>query len=134
MIDPSGDVQGQAGILNALQGELAQAMVERDMILSYADAKDQRVVQADRRIDAISDRIEAERDAMESGGVDGALPDVVGALRGAPGRPRDRQHRLYPRARRASPPPRPQARRQSRYLAPHIQPTLAAGIALSAAR
>ena len=32
IIDPSGDVSGQAGIVNALQSELAKAMVERDML------------------------------------------------------------------------------------------------------
>ena len=77
MIDPSGDVKSQAGIVVALQSELAKAMVERDMLTSYADAKDQRVVQADRRIGAIKDRIEAERASVTGG--DDALPDVVGA-------------------------------------------------------
>ena len=50
MIDPSGDVSGQVGIVDVLQSALARAMVERDMLTSYADAKDQRVVQADRRM------------------------------------------------------------------------------------
>ena len=35
IVDPSGDVAGQTGLLNALQTELAQALVERDMLLSY---------------------------------------------------------------------------------------------------
>jgi capsular polysaccharide transport system permease protein len=124
MIDPSGDVQGQVGILNALQAELARAMVERDMILSYADAKDQRVVQADRRITAISGRIEAERNAMESGGVDGTLPEVVGqyeALRVD----LEIASTAYTHALAGLAASETEARRQSRYLAAHIQPTLA---------
>ena len=52
---------GQAGLLNALQSELAQALVERDMLSTYADEGDQRMLQANRRIDAIGARIEAER-------------------------------------------------------------------------
>ena len=65
------------------QAELARAMVDRDMLTSYADAKDQRVIQADRRITAIQDRIEAERAAVTDGGAigsrgggDGAWPGV----------------------------------------------------------
>jgi capsular polysaccharide transport system permease protein len=124
IIDPSVDVSSQAGILNALQSELARAMVERDMILSYADAKDQRVVQADRRIDAISKRIEAERDGMESGGVKDALPEVVGdyeALR----TDLEIASTAYTRTLAGYAAAEAEARRQSRYLAPHIQPTLA---------
>jgi capsular polysaccharide transport system permease protein len=124
IIDPSGDVQGQVGIVNALQSELAKAMIERDMILSYADAKDQRVVQADRRIAAISGRIEAERDGMESGGVPNALPDVVGeyeALR----TDLEIASRAYTHTLAGLAAAEAEARRQSRYLAPHIQPTMA---------
>jgi capsular polysaccharide transport system permease protein len=124
IIDPSVDVRSQAGILSALQSELARAMVERDMILTYADAKDQRVIQADRRIDAVSRRIEEERDAMESGGVKDALPEVVGeyeALR------TDLQiaSTAYTRTLGGYVAAEASARRQSRYLAPHIQPTMA---------
>ena len=61
LVDPTADVAGQIGLLNALQGELAKAMVERDELLTFAGADDQRVLQADRRIDAINERIEAER-------------------------------------------------------------------------
>lgn len=60
IVDPKADVEGQMGLLGALQGELAQALVERDTILSYADATDHRVTQVARRIDAIRLRIEAE--------------------------------------------------------------------------
>jgi capsular polysaccharide transport system permease protein len=124
IIDPSGDVQSQVGIVNALQAELAKAMIERDMILTYADSKDQRVVQADRRISAISDRIQAERDGMESGGVEGALPDVVGryeALRVD----LEIVSTAYTHALAGVAASEAEARRQSRYLAPHIQPTMA---------
>jgi len=124
IIDPSGDVRTQAGILSALQSELARSMVDRDMILTYADTKDQRVAQADRRIDAISKRIEEERNAMESGGVKDALPEVVGdyeALR------TDLQiaSTAYTRTLAGYVAAEASARRQTRYLAPHVQPTMA---------
>jgi capsule polysaccharide export protein KpsE/RkpR len=64
IVDPSADVAGQMGLLNALQGELAQALVERDMLLSFVGEDDQRVIQAGRRVDAITGRIEAERASL----------------------------------------------------------------------
>jgi capsular polysaccharide transport system permease protein len=124
MIDPSGDVAGQAGLLNALQGELAQALVERDMLLSYADPADQRVVQAERRIAAIEKRIEAERSSLQAGGTTSALPEVVGAYE---------ELRVdlefastaYTQAMAGLAAAQAEASRQSRYLVPHVQPTLA---------
>ena len=53
MIDPSADVAGQMGLLGALQQELVKAMVERDELLSFVGEGDQRVIQAQRRIDAV---------------------------------------------------------------------------------
>lgn len=123
-VDPTADVSGQAGLLNALQGELAKAMVERDELLSYADPADQRVQQTDRRIAAVRERIEAERNALSVGGVAGSMPEVVGdyeelevdleIARTA------YTHALAGRAAAEA-----MAQRQSRYLVPHIQPTLA---------
>ena len=78
IVDPSGDVAGQAGLLNALQAELAQALVERDVLLSFVGEDDQRVIQADRRITAVEGRIEAERASLGVSGAQGALPEVVG--------------------------------------------------------
>ena len=96
------------------------------MILSYADTKDQRVVQADRRIDAISkaDRGRARHGDGERRRSKDALPDVVGdyeALRVD----LEIASTAYTHTLGGSPPPRPQAQRQTRYLAPHIQPTMA---------
>jgi capsular polysaccharide transport system permease protein len=124
IVDPSGDVAGQTGLLNALQSELAQALVERDMLLSYADAEDQRVLQANRRIDAVEGRIEAERASLGVSGTEGALPDVVGRyeellvdLEFA--------NTAYTQTLGGLAAARAEARRQSRYLAPHIEPTTA---------
>jgi capsular polysaccharide transport system permease protein len=112
------------GLLGALQGELAKAMVERDQLLSFVGEDDQRVIQAERRIDAIDKRIEAERTALGVGGDDTALSDVVGAFE---------EQRVdlefastaYTQALAALTAARAEARRQSRYLAPHVAPTAA---------
>jgi capsular polysaccharide transport system permease protein len=124
MVDPSADAAGQSGLLNALQGQLAQALVERDTLLSYVSETDQRVVQANRRIDAITARIEEERGNLGVVGVEGTLPDVIGAyeeLRVD----LEFANATYTQALAALSAARAEARRQSRYLAPHIQPTLA---------
>ena len=94
------------------------------MLLSYVDDEDQRVVQADRRIDAVDGRIEAERASLGVSGTAGALPEVVGRyeellvdLEFA--------NTAYTQTLAGLAAARAEARRQSRYLAPHIQPTLA---------
>jgi capsular polysaccharide transport system permease protein len=124
IVDPAADVAGQTGLLNALQGELAQSLVERDMLLSYADPTDQRVIQVNRRIDAITGRIEAERQNLGVAGVEGTLPEIIGAY----------EEQLvdlefastaYTQALANLAAARAEARRQSRYLAPHVEPTRA---------
>jgi capsular polysaccharide transport system permease protein len=124
MVDPSGDAAGQSGLLNALQSQLAQALVERDMLLTYAGETDQRVVQATRRIDAITARLEEERTTLGVVGVESTLPEVIGAyeeLRVD----LEFANTTYTQALGGLTAARAEARRQSRYLAPHIQPTLA---------
>ena len=126
IVDPTADVAGQMGLLNALQGELAQAMVERDELLAFAGPDDQRVIQVNRRIDAIGERIEAERDLARHRrrrGA-GALPRwsaPTRSCRSTWSSPTPPIPRRWPGSTAA----RAEARRQSRYLAPHIQPTVA---------
>jgi capsular polysaccharide transport system permease protein len=124
MIDPSGDVAGRSGLLNALEAELAQALVERDMLLSYAQAGDQRVAQADRRIDAITRRIEAERESVLSGAATGSLPELVGAYEELKV-DLEFASTAYTQGLAGLAAARAEASRQSRYLVPHVQPTLA---------
>jgi capsular polysaccharide transport system permease protein len=129
MVDPQADVEGQMGLLTALQEELAKALVERDMLLTYAEPADQRVKQAERRIIAISDRIEDERanlgvpDAVASGR-GGAMPEVVGDFE-ALKVDLEFASQAYTQALANLTLARAEARRQSRYLAAHVEPTLA---------
>jgi capsular polysaccharide transport system permease protein len=124
IVDPTADVAGQMGLLSALQAELAQALVDRDVLTSYAVESDQRVIQADRRIDAITSRIEDERASLDLTGVSGSLPEVVGRyeellvdLEFA--------NAAYTQTLAGLAAARAEARRQSRYLAAHVRPTLA---------
>ena len=124
IVNPTADVAGQMGLLSALQAELAQALVGRDVLLSYAAEGDQRVIQAERRIAAITARLEDERSSLDLTGVTGSLPEVVGRyeellvdLEFA--------NTAYTQTLAGLAAARAEARRQSRYLAPHVRPTLA---------
>lgn len=124
LVDPTADVAGQAGLLNALQAQLAQALVDRDMLSTYAAEGDQRMIQANRRIDAITERIDSERGTLGVEGVAGSLPDVLSSyeeLRVD----LEFANAAYTQALAGLAAARAEAGRQSRYLAPHIQPTLA---------
>ena len=127
LVDPTADVAGQMGLLSALQGELAKAMVERDQLLSFVGETDQRVVQAERRIAAIERRIDAERGTLGVSGASGtetALADVVGTYEELKV-DLEFTSTAYTQAMAALAAARAEARRQSRYLAAHVLPTTA---------
>jgi len=126
LVEPGGDVAGQMSLVNALQGELARAMVQRDELLSFVGGDDPRVIQAERRIDAIQKRIDAERRAVGDGdgGTDGSLTDVVGTFEELKV-DLEFANAAYTRALAAETAASAEARRQTRYLAPHVLPTAA---------
>lgn len=124
IVDPSADVAGQMGLLNALQSELAGALVQRDMLRSYADESDQRMTQANRRITAITDRIASERQNLGVGGDGDALPEIVASYEELR-IDTEFANRAYVETLAGLAAARAEARRQSRYLAAHVEPTLA---------
>lgn len=126
LVDPTADVAGQMGLLSALQGELAKAMVERDQLLSFVGPDDQRVVQAERRIDAIEKRIDAERGELGAAapGSETALADVVGTYEELKV-DLEFANNAYVQGLAALAAARAEAGRQSRYLAAHVLPTKA---------
>lgn len=124
IVDPQADVEGQMGLLNALQSELVQTLVERDMLLTYAKADDQRVAHANRRADAVGARIEAEREKLGLAGDTRAMAALLGryeALR------TDLEFAAgaYTQALAAHAAALAEARRKVRYLAAHVAPTRA---------
>ena len=66
IVDPSADIQGRMGVLNNLQQQLAQALIENDLVLGTTQDGDPRRQQAARRIEVIRDRIAAERETFAS--------------------------------------------------------------------
>lgn len=78
MIDPNADLQSQMGVLNRLEGDLAAALVEQDLLQETSSTNDPRLLQLERRIRAIRNRIEAERQALANQNVpDGLAVDGV---------------------------------------------------------
>lgn len=126
MIDPQADIVGQAGVLNALQGQMAQAMVERDMLLTYADKTDQRVQQADRKIDAIRSRVNEERANLGMAGQSDVTPSELLGRYEELKVDLEFANAAYTQALANVAVARAEARRQARYLVPHVEPTLAA--------
>lgn len=127
IIDPTADIAGQMGVITALQQSLAQSMIRRDLLIGTTSLDDPRILQADRGIAAIENRIEEERrkvgaqSATESGD---ALSRVVGEYEGLVV---DRQfaEQSYVASLAAYDAAVAEARRKSRYLAVHIEPTQA---------
>lgn len=61
LVDPLTDIQGRMGLLATLQTQLAEALIEHDLLLGSTQDGDPRFVQAQRRIDVIQGRIKEER-------------------------------------------------------------------------
>jgi capsular polysaccharide transport system permease protein len=68
VILPDADVQGQFGLLGILQRHLADALVERAKLAETTLDRDPRMVKANRRIDAITAQIAAERRRIGAAG------------------------------------------------------------------
>ena len=69
IVDPAADVQGQMGLLNSLNAQMAEAQIELELLLDNANQNDPRVNQANRKIAAIQKLIDEERSTF--GGASG---------------------------------------------------------------
>lgn len=128
LVDPSVDLQTQAGLLGKLEAQLADALIEFDLLATSTREDDPRVTQAQRRIEVIRDRIDAERRKLGlAGGAEGES-DVYANLFGEYERlvvDREFAEKSYTTALATYDASLAEARRQSRYLAAYVQPTLA---------
>lgn len=126
IVDPAADIQGRMGVLANLQQQLAEALIENDIVLGTTQESDPRREQADRRIDVIRDRIASERAtfATTEGGAAGEnYPDLLAEFERLTV---DLQYaeETYRLALAAQDSAREQAVRQTVYLAPYVRPTL----------
>lgn len=126
-IDPASDLQSQAGLLANLQSQLAEALIDSDMLAASTQNANARGTQAATRIQVIEDRIAAER-AKLGLGKNGATSAVFATMVGEFERlsvDREFAEGAYRAAQMAYEAAQADARRQTLYLAAHIAPTLA---------
>ena len=127
IVDPSADIQGQMGLLNSLQSQLADALINLDLLAGTTGESDPRVVQAQRRIEVIQKRIAEERSKLgvsNSGANDEAFANLVSQFEVLQVDLEFAQN-AYVSALTAYDTSVAEARRQSRYLAAYLEPTLA---------
>jgi len=127
IVDPEADISAKVGLLNSLQLQLAEALINFDLVSQTTSSNnDARVEQIRRRINIIQDRIKEERKQFSlSESADGeAFSTIVGQyeeLRVD----MSFAEQAYLSALSAFNAAKAEAQRQSRYLAAYIQPTLA---------
>ena len=126
IVDPSADLQGQMGLLNTLQGQLASALIDLDLLRETAQASDPRIAQTERRIAVIERRIEEERGKFSIGGAGADREDYVVVLSEFDRLDVDLEfaRQAYTAAQSAFDTAQAEAQRKSRYLAAYVTPTL----------
>lgn len=126
-IDPAADMASQTGLLANLQSQLAEALIDSDILAASTQNANARGTQAATRIKVIEDRIAAERAKLGLGET-GATSPVFATLIADYERltiDRDFAETGFRAAQMAFEAALADARRQTLYLAAHITPTLA---------
>lgn len=126
IVDPSADIQGQMGLLNSLNAQLATGLIDLDLLTETTRESDPRIDQARRKISVIEKRISEEREKFGVGTNAGgrAYADLVGEFEGLQV-DLEFAEKAYLSALTAYDNAVYEARRQSRYLAAYLAPTLA---------
>lgn len=128
IVDPTTDIQSQAGLIGSLQNQLAAAQIELDLLMDKIAQTDPRRLQAQRKIEVIEARISAERGkvGVSSSGVspDSDYAAMVGDYERLAVE-REFAEKAYVLALGSFDGAQAEARRKSRYLAAHILPTTA---------
>ncbi|MCP5093873.1 MAG: sugar transporter [Gammaproteobacteria bacterium] len=128
IIDPSTNLAGQMGLVSQLEGQLAAALIEADLLGQTTAESDPRLTQARRKIEVIQDRIAAERTRLAGSGAIGAGEGTLSTLVGDFERLQvdvEFGQEAYLAALSTYDTAVGEAQRQSRYLAAYIEPTLA---------
>ncbi|MEO1188151.1 MAG: sugar transporter, partial [Pseudomonadota bacterium] len=126
IVDPQADIQGQMGLLNNLQQQLANVLIEADLLAETTSSNDPRVTQSERRIEVIRNRIAEERSKFALGTQSDSEEDYVRILSEFERLSVDREfaEQAYIAALSAFDSALAEAQRKSRYLAAYIEPTL----------
>lgn len=129
IVDPEADIQGRMGVMNNLQQQLAEALIEYDLLGGTVAANDPRLKKAKQQIDVIRERINIERQTFTStntdtGGVGEDYPSLISEFERLTV-DREYAEESYRAALTAMETARDDASRQSLYLATYIKPTKA---------
>lgn len=126
IIDPSANLQGQMGLLNQLEGQLAEALITGDLLIETTSSSDPRLLQSARKVEVIRNRIDAEREQLAgaNGQGEGTLSTLVGEFERLSVELKFAEE-SYLLALSTHNTAVLEAQRQSLYLAAHIEPTLA---------
>ncbi len=126
IIDPQADLQGQMGVINTLQQNLATALIEIDLLRETSRTTDPRIVQAELRIAVIRNRIEKERSKFGSGNlsVGDNYVEIIGEFERL-NVDAEFAERAYVSALAAYDSANAEALRTSRYLAAYLEPRVA---------
>ena len=128
VVDPTADIETQAGILGTLQAQLAEAQIDLDLLDETTRASDPRIARAERRVRVIEMRIDDERRKRGITGSGNDNQELFSTLVGEYERlivDREFAEQTYISSLAARDAAQAEARRQSRYLAAHITPTRA---------
>ena len=129
IVDPAADIQGRMGVMNNLQQQLAEALIEYDLLRGTVGGSDPRLTKAKQHIDVIRERINIERQTFTSTNTDtGAVGEDYPSLISEFERltvDLEYAEETYRAALTTLETARAEATRQSRYLATYIKPTRA---------
>ena len=129
IVDPAADIESRMGVMNNLQQQLAEALIEYDLLSGRVAEGDPRLTKAQQYIDVIRQRIDIERQTFTSASTDtGAVGEDYPSLISEYERLTvDLQYaeQTYRAALTSLETARAEASRQSLYLATYIKPTLA---------
>lgn len=127
IVDPTADLQSQAGLLGSLQTQLTTTLIDLDLLRDTAQTGDPRIIQNERRVAVIEARITAERRKLGYGGRGGSgnvMATLVGEYEGLVVDREFAEH-SYTAALAGYDAAQAEARRKSLYLAAHVPPTTA---------
>lgn len=128
LVNPELDLQSQAGLLGNLHAQQAEAIIDIELMRETVRTGDPRMEQAERRLAVIESRIAAERRKLGIGGGTEpggrAFADLIGEYERLVV-DREFAERAYVTALAGYDGAQADSRRQSRYLAAYMAPTLA---------
>ena len=127
LVDPSANTQGQMTLLNSLNAQLAEAIIEYNILRDESGDADPRLRQQQRRIEVIEEQIEQERGlfGLAGNGETGAsYAELVGEFERL-NVDREFAEQIYRTALLAYDSAVAEASKAQRYLAIHVRPLLA---------